>query len=139
MKLTLFLLTLTALAAVAATEEKLNKRFTAQPEGNLVVDLDFGSIDVTTNETGEVVVDVWRKVTRKNKADEEEFLQDHPVTFSQDGNTVTVRSRRKGVGGWSSSGRSRTEAKYTITVPAQFDARLKTAGGFAAGTGGVAC
>jgi hypothetical protein len=120
---------MSSLAAVAATEEQLNQHFTVQPEGKLVVDVDFGSIDVATHETGEVVVDVWRKVTRKNKADEEEFLQDHPVTFNQDGNTVTVRSRRKAVGGWSSTGRSRNEAKYTVKVPAQFNAQLKTSGG----------
>ena len=129
MKLTLVLLLISSLAAVAATEEQLNERFTVQSEGKLVVDVDFGSIDVTTHGTGEVVVDVWRKVTRRNKADEEKFLQDHPVAFSQDGNTVTVRSRRKGLGGWSGGGRSRTEAKYTITVPAQFNAQLKTSGG----------
>jgi DUF4097 and DUF4098 domain-containing protein YvlB len=129
MKLTLVLSLMSSLAAIAATEEQLNQRFTVRPEGKLVVDVDFGSIEVTTNGANEVVVDVWRKITRKNKADEEEFLQDHPVTFSQDGNTVTVRSRRQGVRGWSSSGRSRTEAKYTITVPAQFNAQLKTSGG----------
>ena len=129
MKPTLVLLLISSLAALAATEEQLNKRFTVQPEGKLVVDVDFGSIDVATHETGEVVVDVWRKITRKNKADEEEFLQDHPVTFSQDGNTVTVRSHRKEGSQSSSSGRSRTEAKYTITVPAQFNAQLKTSGG----------
>jgi hypothetical protein len=49
MKLTLFLLLLTALAAVAETEERLNQRFTAQPEGKLVVDVDFGSIDMATH------------------------------------------------------------------------------------------
>jgi len=129
MKLTLFLLPLAALAALAATEEQLNQRFTAQPEGKLVVDVDFGSIDVVTHASAEVVVDVWRRITRKNKADEEEFLRDHPVSFSQDGNTVTVSSRRKGVGGWSWGGQSRKEAKYTITVPAQFNAQLKTSAG----------
>jgi hypothetical protein len=129
MKLTLVLSLISSLAAVAATEEQLNKRFTVQPEGKLVVDVDFGSIDVATHGTGEVVVDVWRKITRRNKADEEKFLQDHPVTFSQDGNTVTVRSRRKEASQWSSSGPSRTEAKYTITVPAQYNAQLKTSGG----------
>jgi DUF4097 and DUF4098 domain-containing protein YvlB len=120
---------ISSLAALAETEEKLNQRFTVQPERQLVVDVDFGSIDVATHETDEVVVDVRRKITRKNRADEEEFLKDHPVTFSQDGDTVTVRSRRNGVGGWSSSGRSRTEAKYTVQVPAQFNTQLKTSGG----------
>jgi DUF4097 and DUF4098 domain-containing protein YvlB len=129
MKLTSFLLLLTALAAVAATEEQLNQRFTVESGGQLVVDVNFGSIDVVTHASAEVVVDVWRKITRKNKADEEEFLKDHPVTFSQDGNTVTVRCRRKGVGGWSWGGRSRMQGKYTITVPAQFDAQLKTSAG----------
>jgi hypothetical protein len=109
MKLTLCLLPLTALAALAATEEQLNQHFTVQPEGKLVVDVDFGSIELATHETDEVVVDVWRKITRRNKADEEEFLKDHPVTFSQDGTTVTVRSRRLGVGGCSGGGRSRSE------------------------------
>jgi hypothetical protein len=120
---------ISSLAARAETEETLNQRFTAQPEGQLVVEVDFGSIDVATHETDEVVVDVWRKITRKNKADEEEFLKDHPVTFSQDGNTVTVRCRRKGMGGWSWGGRSRREGKYTITVPAQSGAQLKTSAG----------
>ncbi len=129
MKLASTLFLLSSLAAVAATEEQLNQRFSARPEGRLVVDVDFGSIDVVTHETDEVVVDVWRKITRKSKADEAKFLQDHPVTFSQDGNTVTVRCRRKGVGGWSWGGRTRLEGKYTITVPPQFDARLETSAG----------
>jgi len=94
MKLTLSLLLLTAFATVAATEEQLNQRFTVQSEGKLVVDVDIGSIDVTTHATGEVVVEVWRKVTRRTKADEEEFLRDHPVTFRQDGNTVTIRLKK---------------------------------------------
>ncbi len=129
MKVTPTLLLISSLVAVAATEEQLNKSFTVQPKGKLVVDVDFGSIELATHETDEVVVDVWRKITRKNQAAEQEFLKDHPVTFSQDGNTVTVRCRRKGVGGWSWGGRSRREGKYTITVPAQFDARLKTSAG----------
>ncbi len=129
MKLTFFLLAFTACPAVAATEEQLNKRFTVQPEGRLVVDVDLGSIQVSTNGTGEVIVDVWRKITRRNKADEEKFLQDHPVTFSQKGNTATVRCRRKGAAGWSWGGRSRIEAEYAITVPADFNAQLKTSGG----------
>ena len=89
MKLTLFLLPLTALAALAATEEQLNKHFTVQPEGKLVVDVDFGSIDVTTHATDEVVVDVWRKITRKNKADE--------VHTSGGGKSVVLRSSAESI------------------------------------------
>lgn len=131
MKLTTFLLLATSLTAFAATEEQLNKKFTIHPGGKLVIDVDFGSIKVSTNASGEVAIDVWRKVTRKNKADEEAFLRENPVTFAQDGDTITIRAHHKSQNGWHwwSGFRNRNEAKYVITVPAKFNARLKTDGG----------
>ena len=129
LKSTLPLLLIGSIAASAATEEKLNQRYSVQPGGTLVVEVDFGAINVSTNATSEVVIDVWRKIGRKKKADEEAFLRDHPVTFAQDGNTVTIRSQSKTRSSWSSSGRNSNEAKYTLTVPAQFSAQLKTGGG----------
>lgn len=131
MKLASILLLSGSLAAFAATEEKLNKQFAVQSGGTLIVDVDFGTIEVGTNATSEVTVDVWRKITRKSTADEEEFLQKHPVQFSQDGATVTIRSRNidRSARGWSWNGKNRAEAKYTILVPAKFSAQLKTSGG----------
>jgi DUF4097 and DUF4098 domain-containing protein YvlB len=118
LKPTLAFLLLTSLAALAATEEKLHQQFPVQPGGTVVVEVDF-----------EVVVDVWRKIGRKKTADEEAFLRDNPVKLTQEGNTVTIRSHGKTSSSWSWSGRNQNEAKYTITVPARFDARLKSGGG----------
>ncbi len=130
MKLTALALTLVSCAAFAATEENLNKKFPIDSGGNLVVDVEFGSIDVTTNATAEVAVDVWRKIGRKNATAEADFLREHPVEFIQDGNTVTVRCRHKQENsGWFGGSGNRNEAKYTIRVPAQFSAKLNTAGG----------
>jgi hypothetical protein len=129
LKPTLLLCLISSVAALAATEEKLNRRFAVQPGGTVVVDVGFGSVNVGTNATSEVVVDVWRKIGRKKKADEEAFLRDNPVTFTQEGNTVTIRSHGKTKLSWSGSGRNHNEAKYTISVPAQFNAQLKTGGG----------
>ena len=119
------------LAVSAATEEKINRRFSVHPDGTLVVEVDFGSLDISTNATSEVVVDVWRKIGRSKKADEEAFLRDNPVTFSQDGDTVTIRAQHdsKVTQSWFSRVRNQNEAKYTITVPAQFNASLRTGGG----------
>jgi len=114
--------------ARAGTEEQINKRFSVQPGGKLIVDVDFGTINVKTNGSNEVVVDVNRKVSRKNKTDEEAFLRERPVTFSQDGNHITIESRHRNHGN-SSHGSQRTEGKYTITVPSNFSARLNTSGG----------
>ena len=129
LKSTLLLLLIGSIAASAATEEKLNQRFSVQPGGTVVVEVDFGSINVSTNATSEVVVDVWRKIGRKTRADEEAFLRDNPVTLTQDGNTVMIRSHRKTSSSWSMGGRNHNEAKYAISVPARFSARLKTGGG----------
>jgi hypothetical protein len=129
LKPTALLFLISSVAALGATEEKLSHRFSVPPGGTVVVDVDFGSIEVSTNATSEVVVDVWRKIGRRKKADEEAFLRDNPVEFTQEGNTVTIQSRGKAKWSWSMSGRTQNEAKYTISVPAQFNARLKSGGG----------
>ena len=131
MKLTSVFFALTCCAALAATEEQLNKNFTVAPGGTIVVDVDFGAIDVATNAGTEVTIDVWRKITRGKKAEEEEFLKSHPVIFAQDGNTITVRSRYKEdkIRWFNWGGGNKNEAKYTISVPGQFNAKLATSGG----------
>jgi DUF4097 and DUF4098 domain-containing protein YvlB len=127
MKAAFMLLLIGCVTAMADTEERLNKRFTAEPGAKLVLDVDFGSVEVTTTEKSEVTIDVYRKVKRGGKADEEAFLAERPVNISQDGNTITVQSRVAKRQSW--RGSQRTEGKYTITVPAKFNAQLKTAGG----------
>ena len=132
MKLTAILLLLTACAAVAATEEQIKTNFNVAPGGSLVVDVDFGSIDVTTSATDEVSVNAWRKVTRKNTSDEEQFLRENPVQILHEGDTVTVRCRHKQEKSrwfnWGSRG-NQNEGKVTIRVPARFNASLDTSGG----------
>ncbi|MGA3283971.1 MAG: DUF4097 family beta strand repeat-containing protein, partial [Verrucomicrobiota bacterium] len=129
MKLTLLLLALTSGAALAATEEQTNKTFQVSPGGTLVVDVDFGAIDVSTNSIDAVAVNVWRKVTRGSAEKEQKFFSENPVVFVQEGNTVTVRSRHRENFHWFNVFRNRNEAKYTIQVPARLNARLNTSGG----------
>ena len=124
------LLCASALVLSAETEERIDRRFTVASRGQLVVDVGLGSIDVTAAPTDEVVISVFRKVSRRTKDAEEAFLREHPTTFSQDGDTVTLHSPRdSSTGGWWWFGVARTEAHYAITVPASCDIRLKTSGG----------
>jgi len=122
-------------SAAAATEETISKRLPAQQGGTLVVDVEFGSVEISTNATSEVTVDVWRKVKRGSKKDEEAFLRDRPVEILSDDGKFTVRSRaktKKKVWNW---GGGSTEGKYTISVPSQFKATINTAGGSVAVNG----
>lgn len=127
MKTTLFVLLFTSVALFAETEEQITKRYAVGGKGKIVMDVDFGSIVVRTNDTQEVVVEVVRKVKRSDKTEEEEFLRQRPVTFSQDGDTIVVESRVKGKDKY--RGSTRMEGHYVVRVPAQFQARVKTAGG----------
>src|SRR5262249_4481045 len=128
MKLISTLLLASGLAAWAQTEEQIHKQFTVHPGGKLIVDVDFGSIEVGTNANPEVAVDVSRKVMMESKAEEEAFLADRPVEISQQGDTVTVHSRAV-PGAVKPHGRTRTQAKYQILVPATCQAHLQTGGG----------
>jgi hypothetical protein len=113
--------------ALNAAEENLEKTFTVKPGGKLVVEVEFGVIDVRTNADNQANIHVFRKVVLREQADEEAYLQERPVTITQEGDTVTVRAipitKRSG------ASTKKTEGRYTITVPCQSDVMLKTGGG----------
>lgn len=116
-------------AARAETVENLEKTIAVKPGGQLVVDVDFGAIEITTQATDQVSIHVTRNISRGAKADEEAFLKNRPVTISQDGDTVTIRSKAASKDSWSWKGRQRIEGRYVIAVPAKFNAHAKTSGG----------
>ena len=126
----LVLLLLACATALAATEENISKTFPATAGGTVVVDIDFGSIEVSSNAAGsEIGVEIWRNVTRRDKAAEETFFRENPVQFMAAGNTLTIRCRTKERHHWFSGWHNRNEGKFTLRVPARFNARLNTAGG----------
>lgn len=116
-----------ALSACGSTEERVNKMLAAQQGGKLVVDVDFGSIDVVADGDDKVRISVWRKVSRLTSSAEKAFLKDRPIQITESGGIITVRSKavRNRPRSWTGS----SEARYTIRVPAEFNAQLDTAGG----------
>ena len=130
---TLTFVSLLALTALAATEENIHETRPAKPGGKLVVDVDFGSIDVAPGENDKVVVDAHRKIEASSKEKEEEYFKAVPVTITTEGDEVIVRAIHKheslGSQLWRMLGHTRTEARYTVRVPANFSVDLDTSGG----------
>lgn len=116
-------------AAWAATEETLNAAFDVQPGGQLVVDVDFGSVEVATGNDNKVEISVQRRLDFGDEAREKERIAKVPVLMNLDGNTVTVRARPEEEKNSSWSCQGEMNARYLITVPATFNANLKTRGG----------
>jgi hypothetical protein len=126
----LFLLILATTAAFGLSEENINQQLDCAPGGRIIVDVDFGTIDVSAGADDKVVVDAHRKIDSNNEAQEKEYLAAAPVTVTKDGNTVTIRARRAQKDqnmNW--SGRCNMDARYTVRVPKNFNSELRTAGG----------
>jgi hypothetical protein len=127
------LLIVTAISASALTEEKVNETRDAKPGGKLIVDVDFGTIEVVAGDNDKVVLAAYRKIEGSSKQKEQDYLAAAPITVTTEGDNVVVRAVRKheslGSQLWNFMGRTRTHARYTIRVPASFNADLQTAGG----------
>ena len=118
-----------SLGAAVASEENLSQQIDVAPGGKLVVDVDFGTVQVGVAADGKIDLDAHRMVEFGNDAKEKEYLAATPITVTKDGNVVTVRSRRKESSMNRTCGYSRMNASYTLHVPKKFDLDLRTSGG----------
>jgi hypothetical protein len=126
----LFILVLAVSTAAALTEENHNQTLEGAPGGRLVVDVDFGTIDVAAGPDDKISVVAHRKIDSDNDAQEKEYFATAPIQVSKEGNTVTVRARRQNKDkGLNWSGRCTMDARYTVRVPKSFNSELRTGGG----------
>jgi hypothetical protein len=126
----LFLLVLAATSAFALSEENVSQTLDGAPGGRLIVDVDFGTIDVSAGPDDKVSVAAHRKIDSDNDAQEKEYFASTPVTVNKEGNTITIRARRQNKDkslNW--SGRCSMDARYTVRVPKSFNSELRTGGG----------
>jgi DUF4097 and DUF4098 domain-containing protein YvlB len=126
---TSFLLFIVALTASAASEENINQQVDATAGGKLVVDVDFGDINVTPGADDKVALEAHRKIDFGDAAKEKEYFSATPVTITKDGNVVTVRARSSKQTNWWNFGHSETHGQYTIHVPKKFETDFHTDGG----------
>ena len=136
LRLTALLLALTVSSAWALSQQTVNEEFDCGPGGQLVVDVDFGTIDVSAGPEGKVTVDAMRKIETSDEAREKEYFSESPIIVAKDGNTITVRARsQSGRKNRSWSGSISMDARYTVRVPKNFNADLRTSGGSVAASG----
>jgi DUF4097 and DUF4098 domain-containing protein YvlB len=123
------LLLASALTALATSEEILQRHFDAAPGGKLVIDVDFGSVEVTGGTAGNVVaVNARRSIDIPDRGLEKEFVAASPITITQENNVITVRSRSNRQWQWNNT-HTRMDAHYAVQVPKTFNADLHTGGG----------
>jgi DUF4097 and DUF4098 domain-containing protein YvlB len=126
---TVWALLVVAMAAPAATtESNISKVFPVKPGGKLVLSADRGSVKINTSDRSDVSVEVKRKVKGASSAKAAEIFESHKVTFSQDGDEVTVRGKcDKDIGGWFHFGKADLEVEFIVGIPKKFNLDLNTA------------
>jgi len=130
----LLLLLLTSPAAFALSEENTTQQLDAAPGGKLIIDVDFGTIDVAAGADDKVAVEAHRKIDANNEAMEKQYVASSPIAVSKEGNTVTIRARRQEKDQRISWGKCTMDARYVVHVPKNFSSELRTGGGEITGT-----
>lgn len=116
----------------ALSEQRVNEEFDVTAGAKLLIDVDFGTIDVSRGPDSKIAVNVYRKIDGPNEAQEKEYLATTPLTITKEGNTVVVSARcerREKKKNWSWSGQTTMQARYTIRVPAETSSDVSTGGG----------
>jgi len=114
----------------ATTESNLSKTFGVKPGGLLFMDVDRGSITVTTGDRSDLVVEVNRKITGVSAAKAQEAFAAHEVTFDQDGDRVQVSAKfNPGFRISQNRAAQKLEVEYRVQLPKQFNLDLRTSAG----------
>ena len=126
----LLLLVVSAWPVFGLSEQHVDENFSVSAGAKLIVDVDFGTIDLSRGPESSIAVNVSRKIDGPNETQEKEYLASAPLTIAKEGNTVVVRARPEHQGkSWTWSGHTTMQARYTIRVPAEVSVELATGGG----------
>jgi hypothetical protein len=114
--------------ARASAQEDIQRSFSVQPGGKLVMDVEPGAIEVKSGGGSQITVDVIRRAGRGSESRMEELLSRHDVNFEQQGNNLFIRAKfqNEEFRRWRNYN---LNVRYIVTVPAEFNLDLKTSGG----------
>ena len=120
------LLAVAALLAAAPALGQVRETFDVSAGGLLVVEAEGAKIEILPGSSREVVLDLERRGSSNDSIED-----DYDLDFSQSGDTVTliIERKHKGASAWRNWSWKEKGLEATITVPVQFDAQVKSAGG----------
>lgn len=118
-----------AITALATSQEIVQRHLDAGPGGKLLVDVDFGTIEVTGGPDDKTVaINARRIIEIPDKAREKEYVEASPITISQENNVITIRARTNREWHWNEN-HTRMDAHYSVQLPKNFNTELHTGGG----------
>ena len=137
----LFLFCLIPAAHAELFEDTLQRAIPAVSGGKLVLDTEYGDIELTTGGSNQVSIDVYRRVSARDKAEADSIFNDFELDTKSTGKEVVVHGIFKN--GWESGtwgefchngnclsyGRKLKRFVYRIQIPKKFTVDIATLGG----------
>jgi hypothetical protein len=115
--------------SVQAEEDVITKTFAMKPGGKLVMNVDRGSIHITTSDSEKIEVTIKREVKDASAAEAKRVLEQHKIEFTPTDQELKIEATSPQVSSGLKKLINRMQVDYTIGIPARFDIALKTAGG----------
>src|SRR6266436_4250869 len=127
----LLVLALFAAGAVIANadDDVITRSFPVKPGGKLTLNVDRGSVHVTTSDTDKVEVKITRELKRASAAEAKKVFEQHKIELSSTDNEVKIEAQNPQKHFGFSSPFNRLHVDYIIAIPAKFDIDVETAGG----------
>jgi DUF4097 and DUF4098 domain-containing protein YvlB len=121
---------LLALSAVTAKPQQdvITKAFPVKAGGKLVMNVDRGSIHITTSDSDQVAVRVTRELKNSSEADAKKVLEQHKIEMSSTDNEVRIETPQK-LHPFNNKLINRLQVDYAVAIPARFNIDVETAGG----------
>ncbi len=116
---------LAASAVIAkADQDVITKTFPVKAGGRLTMNVDRGSIHITTSDSDKVDVKIARELKGASASEAKKVFEQHKIELSSTDNDVKITAENPHTRQF-----NRLQVDYTIAIPARFDIDVKTAGG----------
>jgi len=128
----LLLATIVAAPAFATIDRDVQKTFSVTPGGELSVETNGGPIELKASSKPQVEVTIHEHFRAGSDAEADQIAQKNlDVKLEQTSKGVTVKAKCQNDGGgfWNWFSRSNVWVDVTVSVPTQYNAKLKTSGG----------
>ena len=124
-------LVLFAVAAMTARAELdvITKTFPVKAGGKLTVNVDRGSIHITTSDSDKVDVKITRELKLVSAAEAKDVFTKHQIKLASTNNEVIIDAPNPQKGFSFNNPFNRLHVDYVIAIPKKFDINVKTAGG----------
>ena len=124
------LLAVIPVVAHAKIERVVEKTFTVQPGGLLTVETQGGSVSVKTASENTVKVVAKETIKAGSESEADELLKNLTLTIEQSAGGVSAISKyEKGSSGFHWGSWPPVQVSFVVTVPTNYNVRLKTSGG----------